>query len=50
MLSVPIVTSCSNGITLVNGVFCAVRAEAIYNKDQLPLRDSLETAARRVGG
>jgi hypothetical protein len=44
MRSVPIVTSCSNRRTIGNGVFCAVRAEAIhiYNKDQLPLRNNFE--------
>jgi hypothetical protein len=35
----------NNGVTVGSGVSCAV-----YDKDQLLLQDSLETAVRRVGG
>jgi hypothetical protein len=31
----------NNGVTVGSGVFCAVFTEAIYNEDQVPLRESL---------
>jgi hypothetical protein len=38
----------NNGVTVGRDVFCALCAEA--NEDQLPLREILETAVRRVEG
>jgi hypothetical protein len=32
-----------------SSVICVFHAKAIYNKDQLPLLESLETAVRRAG-
>jgi hypothetical protein len=39
----------SNGVT-VGVVFSVPSVPGLYNEDQLPLRDSLETRVRRVGG
>jgi hypothetical protein len=35
---------------LLGEVFYVWSVTRLYNEDQLPLRESLETAARRVGG
>jgi hypothetical protein len=38
---------CNSGISVGSGVFCAVRAEATYNEDHLPLRHSHERAVNK---
>jgi hypothetical protein len=35
---------------VLEAVFSVLSMPRLYNEDQLPLRDSLETAVRKVGG